>query len=517
MTDWTRDLTRIVDSSRMQEIDRRAQNEYAIPAIVLMESAGLLSWLEIERRLSGRPQSPRLCVVAGKGNNGGDALVMARYAVGAGYETSVVLSAPEEALGEHARVHAGVVRSLGVQPFVWANDRRTCLDALARADVVVDGLAGTGVRGALRAPLDDICSAINEALERGAQVASVDAPSGLGDEWRPGMPAVRATWTLTMGLPKECLYAPAARSLCGAIVRINVCFPSDLTRDPTIRGTLLESDRLRTVLPPLDADTYKHRRGATGVFAGGVGTTGAAVLSAEGAHRCRAGLVTVFADDAIYPIVASNVGSVMVRPLDPEEPLAGVDVDSVVIGPGWGVSDARRELLRALLPGGRADRVAAGVLDADALNLLAGMDDAPGLHDRWVLTPHPGELGRLLGTGSAAVLADFKGAALELAGRTGAVVVGKSHTTIVAHPDGRFAYADGMNAAMGTGGSGDVLAGAIGGLLAGGMDGWRASCAAVLVHQIAGRSLRRRRGLFLAEELAAELGKVADVRSKPRA
>jgi hydroxyethylthiazole kinase-like uncharacterized protein yjeF len=157
-----------------------------------------------------------------------------------------------------------------------------------------------------------------------------------------------------------------------------------------------------------------------------------------------------------------------------------------------------------------------GVIDADGLNLIARMTaegDPPRLHDAWVLTPHPAEMARLLDVDPKSVLDDFIGAVVRTAERTAAIVVGKSSTTVLAHPDGRYAIADGMNPAMGTGGTGDVLAGATAGLLAGGMDAWTAACAGVLVHQQAGRTMRERAGLFLAEQLPDEIGRIVDVRA----
>ena len=497
---------RLVTSEGMQRIDRRAQEEYGIPGLVLMESAGLGGWQALRARIG--PASARICFVSGKGNNGGDALVMARYAIGEGCAVSVILAAAVDSLGEQAKLHAQIVRALGVEPVVWPDSRESARDLLAAADVVVDGLSGTGIRGALRPPLDAIAAAIGESS---AAVAAVDAPSGLSDSWTTGMPVVRATWTLTMGLPKACLYLPAARLACGRIVRIPVSFPRALLADPDIPGELLEADDLPALLPPLSPDAYKHRRGVVAVFAGNVGTTGAAVLAAEGAQRCRAGLVTIYADREIYPMIASSVRAVMARPFDSiEEAGAAVAAaDAVVIGPGWGTSDEREAHLRDLTA-----RVAKGVLDADAINILARMTEPPGLHDGWVLTPHPGELAGALGWEPSAVRDRFFEAAAALALRTGAVVVGKSLVTVIAHPDGRYAVADGGNPAMGTGGTGDVLAGAIGGLLAGGMDGWDAARAAAVAHQEAGRRLRERAGVFLADELAAELGLVADTRER---
>ena len=495
---------KLVDSNGMRMIDRRAREEYGIPSLLLMESAGLLAWVDLKAELERG--LPVICAVAGRGNNGGDALVMARYAILDGFPVTVVLAAPEDALGELCGLHAGIVRGLGARVLEWDADEDACRNAIAGADIVIDGLAGTGIKGSLRAPLDAICDTVNESK---ARVAAVDAPSGLGDGWRPGMPVIDAELTLTMGLPKTCLYGPLGRLHCGEIRRIDLSFPPALVHDPGLPGTFLAPDDLRGLLTPLEPNAYKHKRGVVAVFAGAVGTTGAAVLAADAAARCRSGMVTIYADPEIYPVVAPAVRSVMVRRFEPGSEIAA-NADAAVVGPGWGVSELRAAQLEAIV-----STLPRGVIDADGLNLIARMTasgDPPRLHDSWVLTPHPGEIARLLDTDSKSVLEDFLEAVTTAARRTAAVVVGKSSTTILAHPDGRFAIADGMNPAMGTGGTGDVLAGAIAGLMAGGMDAWSAACAGVLVHQQAGETLRERVGLFLAEQLPAEIGRIVDVR-----
>jgi ADP-dependent NAD(P)H-hydrate dehydratase / NAD(P)H-hydrate epimerase len=326
---------KLVDSAGMQTIDRRAQEEYGIPALLLMESAGLLAWVDLRTRFgSGRPS---ICAVAGRGNNGGDALVMARYAILDGFPVMVVLAAPSDALGELSGLHAGILRRLGAPVLEWSADEDACRAAIDGAELIIDGLAGTGIKGALRAPLDGICVAINGSK---ARVAAVDAPSGLGDDWRPGMPVVDAEVTLTMGLPKTCLYGPRGRLHCGEIRRIQLSFPSALVNDPGLPGTLLEPDDLGRLLAPLTPDMYKHKRGVVAVFAGAVGTTGAAVLAADAAARCRAGMVTIYVDPEIYSVVAPAVRSVMVRPFGPGADLPA-NADAAIVGPGWGVSETR--------------------------------------------------------------------------------------------------------------------------------------------------------------------------------
>lgn len=496
---------RLVSSAAMQEIDRRTQDEYGVPELVLMESAGLRAWDELQTRVKAIRPPASICFVAGRGNNGGDALVMARYAALGGFPVRVVLAAEERSLGEQGRLHAGILRNLQVPVCEWPGAEAECRNAIASSGVIVDGLAGTGIRGELRAPLDAMCAAINAS---GACVAAVDAPSGLSEQWRSGMPVVQARWTLTMGLPKTCLYTPSGRAHCGEIVAVPLSFPTALIDDPALPGELLGPCDLERLVQPLNAGDYKTRRGVVAVVGGAIGTTGAPVLAADAAARCRAGLVTIFADGPAHHIVASLVRSVMVRPLDALQ-AALERTDAVVVGPGWGTDDSRGSQLEMIVQGARR-----GVIDADGLNLLAGDGAARArnaLHEQWVLTPHPGELARLLKADATSVTEELFEASGRLAARTGAVVVGKASVTVVAHPDGRFAVIDGMNAAMGTGGSGDVLAGAIGGLLAGGMDGWTAARAAALVHQQAGRSLRGRVGLFLAEQLPAEIGRIVDV------
>ncbi len=496
---------KLVSSAAMREIDRRSQDEYGIPELVLMESAGLRAWDVLRARIDSIRRSASICFAAGRGNNGGDALVMARYAALDGFQALVVLAAEEDSLGEQARLHAGILRNLGVPVCEWPSAEDQCRKTIASSEVIVDGLAGTGIHGELRSPLDAICAAINAS---DACVAAVDAPSGLGEHWRIGMPVVQARWSLTIGLPKTCLFAPSGRSLCGEIVTVPLSFPTALIESPDLPGELIESSDLDRLIEPLGAGDYKTRRGVVAVVGGAIGTTGAPVLAADAAARCRAGLVTIYADASVHAIVASLVRSVMVRPFDNlEAALEGAD--AVVVGPGWGTGGSRTSQLEMIVRGARR-----GVIDADGLNLLAGVvadGSRIALDESWVLTPHPGELARLLGVDTSSVTEEFFDASARLAARTGAVVVGKASTTVVAHPDGRFAVIDGMNAAMGTGGSGDVLAGAIGGLLAGGMDGWTAARAAALAHQQAGRSLRARVGLFLAEQLPAEIGRIVDV------
>ncbi len=227
---------KVVSAETMAEIDRRSQAEFAFPSTVLMEDAGLKAWAVTRRAMSAAGTAPgRIAFVAGRGNNGGDALVMARRAFVEHVGTpSVLLAGGRPEPGTDPGRMLAMCETLGIECLQWPADGAEAL--LAGADWIVDGIAGTGLRGALRPPLSAIVDIINSS--RGRKIA-IDVPSGVGDGYRPGDPAVRAELTLTMGLPKTCLYLPRARALCGRIVVIPVGFPPALGESPEVPGEMI--------------------------------------------------------------------------------------------------------------------------------------------------------------------------------------------------------------------------------------------------------------------------------------
>jgi NAD(P)H-hydrate epimerase len=508
---------KIVSSEAMARIDSRTQAEFAFPSMLLMEDAGVKAWAVLRRLVwGGRRPRGRICFVAGRGNNGGDAFVMARQAAVEHVQPlTIVLAGGRPEKDSDPGRNLAACEALGMEIIDWPVQTDLVTSRIAEASWILDGIAGTGIRGALRPPLSDLVQCLNQSPGR---KAALDVPSGIRDGYTEGSPAVRADLTLAMGLPKLCLYLPRARALCGRIFVVPVGFPPALVDDPAIAGELLSPRAWKRLAPPIPPDTHKNKRGHLAVFAGARGTTGAAWLCATAAARARVGLVTLFADTEIYPVIAPKLTSVMCRPWDPpgaaaektstRPPAADWDpsrYSAVLVGPGWGLTDEKAAWLDAL-----TSSPLPGVIDADAITLLGRKAAARkvDLGGRWVLTPHPGEFSRLTGASRDAVLDDPVGHALAASDRLNAVLVLKGHSTIVAGPDGRYWILDGGNPALATGGSGDVLAGLIAAGIAGGLAPLEAARFGVSLHAYTGALGARQRGWFLAEDLVPLVSRI---------
>ncbi|MBT3273194.1 MAG: NAD(P)H-hydrate dehydratase [Spirochaetales bacterium] len=484
---------KIVDSAAMTDIDRRAQTDFSIPAQILMENAGIKAYLACKAEFGLFSSHRHLVFISGSGNNGGDALVMARQASLDGYEPVVVLAEPMKSVT--AKLNLEIAQKLNIPIFDYPSEGEEITDLLNKSTLIFDGLFGTGIKGQLRSSVSSLVLEINQSA---AKVISIDLPSGLGDDFRPGFPIVQADITLCLGLPKRCLFLPKARSACGKIIYVPIGFPGELTRAPDIAGELLDCSDLLSILPPISDDSYKNSRGRLAVFAGSVGTAGASILAAHAAARSRCGLVDLFIDRAAYPQAASQLISVMPHPWEHDDDTSIIDLSrfsAFLAGPGWGLNGRERWLIALI-----ASKLH-GVIDADGLRILASMSQRPNLECRVILTPHPGEAALLSGTGSDEILDRPVEAGLEISSAYNAIVVLKSHVTVICAPTGRYWILDGMNPALGTAGSGDVLAGIIAGALAVCGDTLLAARIGVLVHSLAGLKTRSSAGWFLAEDL----------------
>ena len=299
----------VVTGPQMARIDDRAQGDWSLPGAVLMENAGANGYAAVRAHLwGGASARGPLVFVAGRGNNGGDAFVMARHAHVAGADEVVVALAGGEPRGGGATAaNLAACRALQI-PIVAGGAARA---ALQRAAWIFDGITGTGLRSSLAPPLAAVVEQINAAS---GSVVAIDVPSGLRDGYAGG-PLVRAAATVTMGLPKRCLYLPRVRTAVGEILVVAVGFPPALLTDPAIGCHLLTGDLLPRLLPAAAPDAHKGTRGHVAVFAGAPGTTGAAHLAGGAAARSGAGLVTLYADRETYALLAPAARSTMCRPL----------------------------------------------------------------------------------------------------------------------------------------------------------------------------------------------------------
>ncbi len=445
----------LVTSEQMQALDRRTIQSQRIPGILLMEHAGKAVAEAVLRR------SPNeVVVLCGKGNNGGDGWIAARWLKHWGVpRVTVVTTADIDALQGDARQAAEMALAAGV-PY----QRYQPGTPIPRADVYVDALLGTGTSRPLTGELAQLVEAVNEAP---GWVVAVDVPSGVEASTGrvPGL-AIRADWTVAMAAQKVgtavtpgCLYAGTVE-----VVDIGIERPCGEEY-----ARLTTRDWIGSLLPRRSADSHKGTFGKVGVAVGSM--QGAAVLAGLGAARSGAGLVMLSGPTlpmaAPYDFVQRRV-----NPL--ESPFPGCD--SIVVGPGLGPDAA--EWISAV-----RQHVGSGVLDADGLELLGQLGR---LSEHWVLTPHPKECARLLQWTTAEVQAERIRAAKTLAAATNAVVVLKGYRTVIAHPDQRIRVISTGDASLATAGTGDVLAGMIGGFLAQGMGAFDAATVAAHLHGLAG-------------------------------
>jgi NAD(P)H-hydrate epimerase len=402
--------------------------------------------------------TPAVAVLAGKGNNAADALVLLRSLILQGRASSgssVVFFGVPPGEGEKTPFSEALisVRKLGVRIEEWHSGISPAL--LGQRDLIIDGIAGTGINGPLRGSAREMAEALNALSGESPLVLAIDMPSGAGDNWKPGMPLARAGATLAIEPMKLCLYKPALRAAAGEILPVRGIFPPALL-EPCREAELLDWETAASRLGRIPADAYKYRRGTLEIFAGSPGAAGAAKLAALGAQAAGAGLVRLLLDPPVYPLLAGAVSGVMAVPLESRS--AGrFQPDAALLGPGWGRGPGREALLETCISGGLPL-----VLDADAIHLAKGR----GFDGNVILTPHAGEFAAWTGIPKEEILADPAGILRRCAAEKNAVILFKSHVLFIAAPDGRLAVLDGMNPALAAGGSGDLLGGLCAGIAA---------------------------------------------------
>jgi NAD(P)H-hydrate epimerase len=472
----------LLEAGETKELDRWAMQEKGISGEQLMEHAGEgLAGVVARRAPAGR-----ITIVCGKGNNGADGLVAARHLRAAGREVEVLLVWPPEWMGEDAQRE--LKKLPGPKPLAFEAGR------LNRANVLVDALLGTGASGAPRSPADQVIAELEAAK---APVIACDSPSGVdASTGEVAGAAIHCVATATFHRPKLGLYIRPGKAYAGEVELIDIGIPR--TGQPVRPDAGLISSTVLREMPRRGAESTKFTSGNVFIIGGSRGLTGAPSMSALAAMRTGAGYVTVGAPASLeLSFTVRLLEAMMVGlPEDGDGHLdpAGVEpvlkaigrADAVVLGPGLSKDPDAQALAREIVP-----RIDVPLLvDADGLNALAGEYFEEILPQRrWptVLTPHAGELGRLLGVESQEVERARLRHAREAASRAKAFVVLKGDDTLVAAPSGRVAISRGSAPALATAGTGDVLSGVIGALLAKGMPVATAACAGVYLHVRAGQ------------------------------
>ena len=436
------------------------------PGAVLMQRAGTAVAEAVGARWSKRP----VVVLCGPGNNGGDGYVAARVLAEAGWDVRTASMARAGLRGDAAGAAAG-----------WNGpDAPLSADSCAGTGLVIDALFGAGLA---RPITPEVETPLRAAETAGVPIVAVDLPSGLpGDGAEPLGYAPRAALTVSFHRKKPAHVLEPARSLCGEVVIADIGLAEPVAARLFENGPALWMD----AFPWPGVEAHKHARGSLVVVSGGMSHTGAARLAARGGLRIGAGLVTVLSPPDAVLVNAAHLEAVMLTPFADADRLAeaAANATAAVIGPAAGVSPATRSNILAL-----AGTDAALVVDADGLSVFREEPEAlfAALGEGDVITPHPGEFGRVF-PGLLEASPERIAAARTAAGRAGCIVVLKGPDTVVAAPDGRAAVNTSGAAWLATAGSGDVLAGFIGGLLAQGMPAFEAACAGAFIHGCAGAS-----------------------------
>jgi hydroxyethylthiazole kinase-like uncharacterized protein yjeF len=493
----------VTTAETMRELDRRAIEEIGISGIVLMENAGRGCAEAIRRHYGPFGRKP-VIILSGRGNNGGDGMVIARYFHQWGVPVKVYLLSEIEKITGDARTNLNICLNAGVPLEVIPQWEAFCsrMAEIASAHLLVDAILGTGLAKEVKGFYRQVVEFLNQ---RSVPLVAVDIPSGVdASTGRILGAAVRSDLTLTLALPKVGLLIYPGADFAGRMEVVDIGFPPVLTREqfPCIR--LLEPEKLGRLLQPRRADSHKGNYGHLLIVAGSPGKTGAAALAGMGALHMGTGLVTIGIPRSLNPIMEVKLTEVMTEPLPETDQvtfsMASLETilrllegkDALALGPGLSRHPETAEMARQLI---RQCPVPC-VVDADGVNAMAGrldvLKERPG--GPLALTPHPGEMARLVGCSTAAVQQDRLGMARRFAEEYQVPLVLKGARTLVARPDGSVSINPTGNPGMASGGMGDVLTGMIGALLAQGLPMGDALELGVYLHGLAGDRVAAEKG-----------------------
>jgi NAD(P)H-hydrate epimerase len=517
----------LVTAAEMQEMDRQTIESHGIPGLELMEKAGQGATRVLLDQFGDRVKAG-VGIVCGKGNNGGDGFVIARCLAQKGIDVSVYLLAKTAALKGDAASNCERLASLDIG-IVEIPDEDTFSKfkpRLSNHGLLVDAILGTGLTSDVSGLFKTVINFINALNRTGIAVFAVDIPSGLNaDTGQPCGACIRAQSTATFGLAKIAHFTYPGAGYTGSLEIIDIGIPGAVVQAVGPKQYLLTSAQIRNYLQPRSADTHKGRTGHLLVIAGSPGKTGAAAMTAMSAMRAGAGLVTLGIAESLNPILETQVLEVMTAPL-PEIQNGALGTSAfenikkmeagktcLAIGPGIGQAGETQNLVNKII---RQSRIPV-VIDADGLNNIAGQTQLlKSLKPPTVLTPHPGEMARLIDITPAEVQQNRLQCAREFATNFKVHIVLKGAATVIAHPDGSAYINPTGNPGMASGGMGDVLTGVLAGFITQGFTPEAAAHASVYLHGAAADTLSKTIGPigYLAGEvmnaIPAEIKKILE-------
>lgn len=502
---------RVVTAAEMRQIDQHTIEGIGIPGIVLMETAGSAIVRAIQQHY---PTCKRIGILVGKGNNGGDGIVIARQLAHIGYNVHLFLVSPSDSFTGEASVNLQIAKNLKLRIEEILTDtplqteESVPLNHIIRCELLVDAIFGTGLRGEVREPSATLINAINNLP---IPILSVDLPSGLdADTGNPLGTCVRADRTVTIGLPKRGLLIHPGAEFAGKLEVVDIGFPEQIVETQNIKVHWTTAAETSEWVPSRPSASHKGTYGRVFVIAGSTGMTGAAALASKAALRAGAGLVTLATPKHLNPILEGLLPEVMTLPL-PETDAGSLAVSAIstilefaektkstlAIGPGLSQNPETVELVHQLVRENQEQGLGLRmVIDADGLNALAQATELISLLGKdGVLTPHPGEMARLTDTSVPILEADRISTAQQFANEHGVTLVFKGAPTVTGTPNGNVWINSTGNPGMATGGMGDVLTGVIAGLMAQGVSSERAGVLGVYVHGLAGDIVSERLGV----------------------
>lgn len=504
---------KLVTAKEMKALDVQAQNDYAMPGILLMDNAAQAVAEAVHEALTAL-EGERVVIFCGGGNNGGDGLGAARWLQSYGVSVrAFVVGAALDAVQGDAAIELAMFTKAGgrVEALSTEDDWVLAELAASKADVLVDALLGTGFHGELEGDVLRACELLNKSEK---YILAVDVPTGVNaDNGAVSENAVRADHTVTMALVKTGLLLYPGREYCGDIELADISMPVKLVEEYQSDKYRLTDEIVRELLPLRKANAHKGDAGRVVICAGSPGYTGAAALASDAAVKAGAGLVSLYTPLSSRDVLAIKLTEVMVHGLLERMPGilgggAASDVassadaaDVLAIGPGLGTSESTQEAVRTILQ----KITTPVVIDADALTALAGHTEIlAAMQAQKVLTPHPGEMARLTGLEIGEIEADRINVAKKYAEEWQAIVVLKGAPTVIGCPNGTVYVNSTGNSSLATGGSGDVLTGIIAGLAAQEISLQEAAICGVYLHGMAAELTGIDIGLA-AGELAALL------------